>query len=194
MIKYAVIDGENNRAIEVAFYGGAHWGVFKDEYEASHPGFLLIDITQSDFPAFQEWQYEDGVFLPKSENQMDFNYLKENVLKMIVSNTDLIRFKNNILYNGDWYSGSEISQLYYNVLKLIAPSIPLENFPLYIPKIDPFWEYLSLNSVEEVNLFCDNAMNFFITQTKMGRNEIKTVKFMDNVVDLVSYYDIRLSR
>lgn len=64
-MRYAVINDADTLVYSVHDYNGVDWETFKEGWDASNPGYLLVDLGSSVFPAGQGWtQDTDGIYPP----------------------------------------------------------------------------------------------------------------------------------
>lgn len=64
-MRYAIINDADTLVFSVHDYNGVDWETFKEGWEASNPGYLLVDLGSSAFPAGQGWTQEtDGTYPP----------------------------------------------------------------------------------------------------------------------------------
>lgn len=191
-MNYAIINAGNTLVYSVHVFDGGDWFSFKTTWQAANPGYLLVDLGSSVFPAGQGWISEsDGLYPPNLEYQ-GVNDVRPNILNAIQYRTKEIQYAGTVTFKDEQFPRDHTTRddvvLLANSVSSSA-SMAAALLPLKVNAID--FSEVTISTVADAEEFALAMLSPIKSIYDGQATQIATVQGMSTITELITYTDPR---
>lgn len=194
IIKYAVISSDNGSVGFVGFFDTStgSFSAFQASYNAANPTRSVVDITGSQFPDGQGWQFANNQYTPTDGAFRGVAEVKAKVCAQVSSKTSQIEYAGFVTFRDKQFPRDHSTR---DAVVLLANSVGSSAalastlLPLKVNAID--FSELTIETVADAQDFALAMLQPLKAVYAAQAEQMAAVQAMTNITQLVQYIDPR---